>query len=544
MTEDAVGSETADERFDVVVIGGGVAGLVAAREFAHKGLTVVLFEESETFGGFVGRHEVAGIALDSGAESFATRGGAKGKPGPVATLLDDLELGDRICSPNAAGAWVQLPDAAAPLPKLTLLGIPGVPLADDVRRIIGWRSAIRAQLDRYQPLIRVRKETDLGGIVRRRMGQRVLDRLVTPIVAGVHSASPNVVDVHAVAPGLTAAMTTQGSLSGAVLSLLAERDTKAAAGSAVAGLRGGIFGLVEALVADCRHYGVELRLGARADAVERREGGWRTTVLAPGATPGDAERAAGRVAAAVADGPLDQARSASAESGEPVAIVIDSRAVVVATSFRSGLRLVSGVGVDTGPESAWPEPASVELATLVIDDARLDSAPRGTGVLVAKDVTGVRAKALTHATVKWPWLAESAGPGRHVLRLSYDRHDSGDQAPSVLAPTSTRAATPRGAAPPPPPPPPAAALGAARALLGIALDADAVAGFAVKRWDDALAFATVGHRARVTALLERSAEFDGLAIVGAWVAGTGLASTVGQARTVASALAMALHTAR
>ena len=48
-------------------------------------------------------------------------------------------------------------------------------------------------------------------------------------------------------------------------------------------------------------------------------------------------------------------------------------------------------------------------------------------MLVAPGSTpgAVRAKALTHATAKWPWLArrvrDAAGPGWHVVRLSYGR---------------------------------------------------------------------------------------------------------------------------
>ena len=75
------------------------------------------------------------------------------------------------------------------------------------------------------------------------------------------------------------------------------------------------------------------------------------------------------------------------------------------------------------------EPVSsgqIVLATLVVDSAELDAAPRGTGLLVAPGASGIRAKALTHATAKWAWLAEAAGPHRHVLRLSYnDAPDDG-----------------------------------------------------------------------------------------------------------------------
>jgi oxygen-dependent protoporphyrinogen oxidase len=61
----------------------------------------------------------------------------------------------------------------------------------------------------------------------------------------------------------------------------------------------------------------------------------------------------------------------------------------------------------------------VVLATLVVDQPLLDAAPRGSGVLVAPGAPGIHARALTHSTAKWEWLAERAG-GRHVLRLSYD----------------------------------------------------------------------------------------------------------------------------
>jgi oxygen-dependent protoporphyrinogen oxidase len=524
------------EQADVVVIGGGVAGLIAARSSARGGLKVILIDGSETLGGFVATQTVAGIRVDSGAESFATRGGLlRPNPdapaatlGPVAQLIQDLGLEDRIESPNVTGAWLQLPDGAAPLPKLTILGIPGAPLATDVRRIIGWGGALRAQLDRYQPLLRVRPETDLGGIVRRRMGRRVLDRLVTPIVAGVHSAHPDLVDVHAVLPGLTTAMTRHGSLSGAVLALIEERGSTAAAGSAVAGLSGGMFTLIEALVADCERYGVEFRLG-RAVTALASPGSASDTLAEDGPAP--AAPADSPVLTEGAEEPAAQLRwrTTLAPTAESVAgttetavldAAIDSKAVVVATSFRSGLALLADLGIDTGKPSDWPEPASVDLATIVIDDARLDAAPRGTGVLVAPGVAGVRAKALTHATSKWPWLAEAAGAGRHVLRLSYDR--AADAGSDV---TVTQAE----------------ALADAGALLGLTLDEEAVAGFAVTRWDDSLAFATVGHRARVGKLLEQTAERDpSLAVIGAWVAGTGLAATIAQAREATRSLTRTL----
>ena len=52
---------------DVVVIGGGVGGLVAARACALAGRRVILVEASSALGGTVGSHVVDGLRLDSGA---------------------------------------------------------------------------------------------------------------------------------------------------------------------------------------------------------------------------------------------------------------------------------------------------------------------------------------------------------------------------------------------------------------------------------------------------------------------------------------------
>jgi oxygen-dependent protoporphyrinogen oxidase len=533
-------SSALPDAVDVVVIGGGVAGLVAARQLAHLGQSVLLLEERPVLGGFVARHEVAGVALDAGAESFAIR------KGTVAGLATDLGLGDDIVTPDAAGAWVTWNGGTAPLPAAGVLGIPGSPLADDVRRILGWGGSLRAYLDRLMPLVRVRTETDLGDIVRRRMGQKVLDRLVTPVVAGVHSADPGVVDVHTVAPGLTQAMTTQGSLSGAVMAL----REQAPAGSLVQGIAGGVYRLVEALEADCRYYGVQIRTRTRAATVARAvEAGPVTDAAAPGDPDAGGTTSAAdpmwriELESAVAEGE-GEGEGETATADDASGRTIAARAVLLATGFRGGLRLLGEIAPEVLPPAAsWPEPASVTLATIVVDEPRLDAHPRGTGVLVGEGTPGVAAKALTHSSAKWRWLADSLPAHRHVLRLSYGRGHaaagaSGAEIAGAEASGAGASGTPASVAPEVTL---ATALHDAGALLGVPLAPGSVAGFAVTPWNDSLAFATVGHKARVRLLLAGVEAVPGLEVAGAWVAGTGLAATVEQARVTASGLAAHLR---
>lgn len=355
---------------DVVVVGGGVAGLVVAYRLAGRGLAVTVLEAHDRVGGAVTWHDVAGIRLDAGADSFATRTPA------VADLAG--ELGLEVTAPGAGGAWVHLPQGSVPLPRAGMLGVPAAPWAPDVRRVIGPLGAARAGVDRLLPAhVGVPAgPTTLGRVVRARMGRRVLDRLVAPVAGGVHSADPGTLDLDTVLPGVRAALAETGSLAAAVARL---RGT-AVAGSPVAGLRGGMHTLPSALAAAIEASGGQVLTGARVVGLGRAAGGGWTVRLAGGS--------------------------------------VETRAVVLATP--------PGGPIADLPQLDAPALALVDgaqepvvLATLVLDAPGLDRAPRGTGVLVAPTASDVRAKALTHVTAKWPSTAELLGPGVHVLRLSY-----------------------------------------------------------------------------------------------------------------------------
>ena len=330
---------------DFTIVGGGIGGLVTARRLANAGRSVTLLEASDRLGGTVARHEVAGIDLDAGAESFATRGGT------VAALAEELGLGPEIVQPAQSGAWLQpAVGPAVPLPAASLLGIPGTPLAADVVRVIGMPAAMRAELDAVIPYLGTGASTTLGTLVRRRMGRAVLEKLVAPVVYGVHSVHPDDLPLDRAAPGLRAALRMQGSLATAVRSL---RDA-APAGSAIAGIRGGMRRLVIELEADLAARGVEIFLGRRVTALDGLAG---TVVVA---APGILEPANGRkvvLATLVLDAPeLDAAPRGTGVLVAAGAEGIRARALTHSTAKwdwlreRAGGRHVLRLSYDSEPE--------------------------------------------------------------------------------------------------------------------------------------------------------------------------------------------------
>ncbi len=190
------------------------------------------------------------------------------------------------------------------------------------------------------------------------MGARVLGGLVAPVVRGVFSTTPDALELAAASPALPEALRASRSLGAAV-----ERIRSASpAGSQVAGLRGGVHRLASALERDARAAGAQFVLGARVVRSDAA-GVW----LASG------EHIGGHVVSASAEAAGGAART-----------------------------------------------RTITVATAVVDAADLDGAPRGTGALVEDGVVGVTARALTHSSAKWGWLADRLPAHRHVVRLSYD----------------------------------------------------------------------------------------------------------------------------
>lgn len=482
---------------ETAVLGGGLAGLVAACAAGERGYRVQVFEAGERPGGVVGALSLAGIELDSGAESFALRGGT------VRPLLDELGLGDDIVEPNEAGAWLQLPDRAVPTPKAGLLGIPSSPLARDVVAAIGWPAALRAQLDAYRPMMRAVRGKTLGELVRSRMGGVVLERLVNPVVQGVYSASADDLEVDAIAPGLAEAMYHTGSLASAVARLRGERSK---AGSQVASVRGGMHRVIDALSERIAEQGGTVTPGSRVVGLERTPNSWRIAIVdAFGETVHEARSVIVALPQSEALALLGGLRRSQSDTD---ASTPEGSTGQEARAERPDLADLRALAREPG----WNDATTVDLATLVIGDARLDAFPRGTGVLVADGAPGVSAKAMTHVSAKWAWVREAL-PGAHIVRLSYGRPGDPDSRLAHLSDEDARAR----------------AIADARTLFGIPDLADP-AGFARVTWQQAQPLTGEGTAERLGRLTAALAPDPTIALTGAWVAGTGFARVVPAAR--------------
>ena len=364
-------------RFDVIIVGGGISGLVSARKAAQQGKSVCVIEASDRFGGALQGKTLGGVTVDVGAEAFAVA-----RPETL-DLIKELGLVDRVVAPRRSDSRLIVPQGTFPMPH-ALLGIPTNPLADDVAAIIGIEEATRAaELDELPIPDSWDPQITLGALVRKRLGDQITDYLATPVVGGVHALHPDLAEAEAIMPGITAATTKYGGLSKAAAAI---RASSGVPGAAVNGLVGGMSNLVDALVQELQEApNVELFLNTPVHNISKAESSGQSS--------------------------WEVTTSNKEFLGDHVVVALDAKnAARVLTSLPSIHQPLSRLYVGD----------VVVFAGLISSDV-LDEDPLGSGALIAPSTPSIHAKAITHASAKWEWIREAYGPGRHVVRLSYGR---------------------------------------------------------------------------------------------------------------------------
>jgi len=349
----------------VVIVGAGIAGLSAAlrlRDTLGSSPEITLIDQAPLAGGKVRTGPAPDGYLETGAETFLFTDPA------AADLAERVGLGDALRHPAPVPAALAVGGRLVPVPRGTVMGIPTDPAA--VTDIAGPVS--EADQDAGRPLLGTDEDIAVGALVRKRLGERVVDLLVDPLLGGVYAGRADELSLAATVPALAAACRTEHTLTGAARVALAQRT--AAGGPVFATIEGGMSRLVDAVIAAARP---DLRLGAPVRELRRTGGRWLVGV----------------------DGQA-----------------IEAEAVVLAVPSRPAARLLTGVCPPAANAIGVLDYASVALVAFAVPDARL---PELSGFLVPAS-EGYAVKALTIFTTKWPHLGRHDGSA--LLRASVGRY--------------------------------------------------------------------------------------------------------------------------
>ncbi|HYX44208.1 MAG TPA: protoporphyrinogen oxidase, partial [Acidimicrobiales bacterium] len=266
----------ADDGRRVAVVGGGITGLATAW-YLRSGAAgpirphVTVLEASGRAGGKIRTEELAGVPVEAGPDTFLAR-----VPW-AADLARELGLGDDLVPPATAEAFVWHDGRLKRLPRGTVLGVPFTARALVSTPLLSPRGRARAALDLVLPGHPMAPGADpsVADVVGTRMGREVLDRLVEPLVGGIHAGRADALSLRSAARPLASAAERHRSL---LLGVRAQRANEGS-GPVFLTVAGGMERLVEPLAASPE--GGDLRLATTVRALTPENGRWRV-VCAPG----------------------------------------------------------------------------------------------------------------------------------------------------------------------------------------------------------------------------------------------------------------------
>jgi oxygen-dependent protoporphyrinogen oxidase len=369
----------------IAVIGGGIAGLAAALELHDRlgaAAEIVVIEGSARAGGKLRTGAIDGRRVETGAETFLARAAddPSGAPSAAVLLAQRLGLGDDLRHPATTAAGILTGGALRAMPGGTLMGVPVNGSALDEP----WGPATGADADLGRPVLGADADRSVGALVRERVGDAVVDRLVDPLLGGVYAGRADDLSIAVTMPGLAAACREEHTLAGAVRQALSRRSTTP--GPAFATVDGGLSRLIEEIVAVLPDGSV--RLGLPVREVAQRDRGYALTI-----------------------GPTRDAQT------------LDVGAIVLAVPSRPAARLLTAISPVAAEAVGALDYASIGLVTFVLPPGALDGTELDgrSGALVPA-VEGHLVKAITVFSTKW---AEQPD-GAVLLRCSIGRY--GDEA--------------------------------------------------------------------------------------------------------------------
>jgi oxygen-dependent protoporphyrinogen oxidase len=181
---------------DVLIIGGGIAGLAAAHTLRKNGVSSLILEQGARAGGKLLTEPSDGFTIESGPDAFLMR-----KPWAY-QLAQELGLAAQIIHPRRehARTYIVRRGQLYPLPDGFNLIAPSKlwPFLQSPLLSLGGRA--RALLDWFIPPESSDDDESVGAFVTRRLGRETADVLADPLLGGVFNAPINSLSLAASFP--------------------------------------------------------------------------------------------------------------------------------------------------------------------------------------------------------------------------------------------------------------------------------------------------------------------------------------------------------
>jgi protoporphyrinogen/coproporphyrinogen III oxidase len=200
-------------RRQVIIVGGGIAGLSAAYDLANAGIPHTLIEKQPRVGGVIETRQWEDCVMECGPDSFLSA-----KPEAM-KLIQELGLsGDVIGSKDAERVtYIQRHGKLVRLPEGTTMFVPTRPSSMLASPLVGWGTKVRMGLE-FLRRPETHPDRSVSEFVKDHFGRETLDYLAEPLLSGVYGGDPDQLSVASVLPRFVEMERTQGSLARALMS--------------------------------------------------------------------------------------------------------------------------------------------------------------------------------------------------------------------------------------------------------------------------------------------------------------------------------------
>ena len=167
---------------DVIVVGGGIAGLSVAYELQRQHIPFVVLERSGRAGGVILSEDIDGYTIDAGPDSLLVQ-----KPAGI-KLCEELGLGPELVPTKPPRlAFIQRGMRLHPLPPASVLGIPTRLGPFLTTQLFSWKGKARMAAELFVPPRRDQADESIAGFMTRRFGVEATTYLAEPLLAGIHA---------------------------------------------------------------------------------------------------------------------------------------------------------------------------------------------------------------------------------------------------------------------------------------------------------------------------------------------------------------------
>ncbi len=256
-----------NQKYQAIIIGGGISGLSASIKLAEAGKRVLLVESQNSLGGKIRTTNTLGILTEEGPDELIT--GYK----KFDALMMRANVLDSLIRPETSKFYIFARNKLREFPQSLLSGIPSFNLMNIYEFITSGMLSpfgyLRAMLEPLFKLNDLKEDIGIKELFEKKFGSEFTKNVIDPLFGGIMGADISIISAKSYIPYVYNAVR-----DGKSLSIFFSKRHGSGGQFGITSTLNGLMGIVEGLKKYAEKGGVEIVTGITADSIEQGSDGW------------------------------------------------------------------------------------------------------------------------------------------------------------------------------------------------------------------------------------------------------------------------------